>query len=323
MIYPEHLKKSESLPKQKPLEEYPQSELITPEEREKAFSNASRDVLKLVGKHLDPKKLQAIYPGLNLDELDKYDLSQSDVELYILGQQDFVQAYGREDEILSGFKIVLNKEGPHPRRIIVVRATESRLSREFDHYPELEYTLRHEILHHLDVGAGFKKEFLREGLIEYLTFLSSPVLSGRISRDQVDVSERNENINEFLLQEYGDKVKVFTLEEILLGYKTDSPDLSNLRVSGKSLSMILEKDYFLSALVFSTIQRVGIEREGWEPEDFVRLFTVFDTQCKLVIYKLLAKYPRLLTYEFFASVNEISKSLLRAKMKLPDEIDSK
>ncbi|MBN1462411.1 MAG: hypothetical protein JW922_01875 [Paludibacteraceae bacterium] len=159
-----------------------------------------RDTLKMLGGYIPQDKLQRLFPGLDLADLESYDFSLSKIRVFVLSNEtyDFFNSnlYPDRDKKVSGgftrptvstysgsFVTTEMQVDMSEKKVVVIRelhdATKERIEKEKGKLPReltdtekdlialnIKATITHEFLHDLDVSMDLPKP-LREGITEW------------------------------------------------------------------------------------------------------------------------------------------------------------
>ncbi|OGC64493.1 hypothetical protein A2326_03790 [candidate division WWE3 bacterium RIFOXYB2_FULL_41_6] len=159
-----------------------------------------RDTLKMLGGFIPQDKLQRLFPGLELADLDSYDFSLAKIKVFVLSNEDYdffraTQYPGRDIEGEGGFTRPTVSSYPgsfvktemqvdvSEKKVIVVRelwdTPRELIEKEGGKLPRsltseeqaliarnIKATLIHEFLHDLDVSTDLPKPF-KEGVTEW------------------------------------------------------------------------------------------------------------------------------------------------------------
>ncbi len=173
--------------------------ILSKEEHKKILQDVSYEIVKKIGEYVPQDKIQRLFPGLDLSEIDSYDFSRSKIKLFILSPNDyrtvFSEMYPSEKTEKTGGRVFIPnivRKGIYVNKEIGVDLSENKLIIINERVPKTkenkqEYQIgisddikdvkdilsdhirrvtAHELIHLLNVADGFPNP-LKEGITEW------------------------------------------------------------------------------------------------------------------------------------------------------------
>lgn len=253
------------------LANFDEEKLISPEVKERSITNACRDVLTNYGRFISREKLDKVFPGIDINNLEEYDFKNAKFKTFILDDEafkEFRKAIGDDEDYVGlhlGGQVEGNKSLFYPRytfkselaSLIVVKGSKEHLDYiEVGRLPNLENTLRHEILHSLDVGKFLHNDYLEEGLVTYLAIKSrSSAIKQRFEIGDKD----GESMDIPADPKIGEPKNIPT--DPRLG-------LSFFMASIRAAQAYYKREYGPATAIFAVADKIASQEEGWSDDDY-------------------------------------------------------